>query len=55
MKNLNKVILVGLTAFWAACSNDAGAESGVSGATTEPSTSPMANLTDEQKVILTKL
>ena len=54
MKNLNKVILVGLTAFWAACSNDAGAESGVSGATTEPSTSPMANLTDEQKVILTK-
>ena len=54
MKNLNKIILVGLTAFWAACSNDAGAESGVSGATTEPSTSPMANLTDEQKVILTK-
>lgn len=52
MRNLYKIILAGATAFWAACSNDA--NSGISGATTEPSTSPTANLTDEQKAILTK-
>ena len=50
MKIINKIILAGMAAFWASCSNDAG----VSGATTEPSTSPIAKLTEEQRAILTK-
>ena len=50
MRKLNKLILVGLVAFWASCSS----EQSTTGATTEPSTSPVATLTDEQKVILAK-
>lgn len=50
MRKLNKLILVGLVAFWASCSN----EQSTTGATTEPSTAPVANLTDEQKAILAR-
>ena len=49
MKSMGKIILAGLAAFGAACSNDASVEPDVSGATTEPSTSPTAQLTEEQK------
>ena len=42
MRKMYKVILAGVTAFLAACSNDASVDSGISGATTEPSTSPKA-------------
>ena len=52
MRKMYKVILAGVTAFLAACSNDASVDSGISGATTEPSTSPKAELTEEQKAIL---
>ena len=48
MRKLNKLILVGLVAFCASCSS----EQSTTGATTEPNTSPVAQLTDEQKVIL---
>ncbi len=54
MRKMYKVILAGVTAFLAACSNDASVDSGISGATTEPSTSPKAELTEEQKSILAK-
>ena len=47
MRKLNKLILVGLVAFCASCSS----EQSTTGATTEPNTSPVAQLTDEQKVI----
>ena len=47
MRKMYKVILAGVTAFLAACSNDASVDSGISGATTEPSTSPKAELTEE--------
>ena len=50
MRKLNKLILVGLVAFCASCSS----EQSTTGATTEPNTSPVAQLTDEQKVILAK-
>jgi len=50
MRNLNKIILVGLVAFLVSCSD----EQRTTGATTEPSTSPVAQLTEEQKVILAK-
>ena len=54
MKCMYKVIVAGAAALFAvfgtACSND----SGVSGATTEPNSSKMAKLTDEQLAILTK-
>ena len=52
MRKMYKVILAGVTAFLAACSNDASVDSGISGATTEPSTSPKAELTEEQKAVL---
>ena len=52
MKNVNKIIMTGLTALMMSCSNDTIAPD-VTGATTEPSTSPVA-LTNEQKVILAK-
>jgi len=54
MRKMYKVILAGVAAFLAACSNDASVDSGISGATTEPSTSPKAELTEEQKSILAK-
>ena len=54
MKSMGKIILAGLAAFGAACSNDASVEPDVSGATTEPSTSPTAQLTEEQKAVLEK-
>lgn len=54
MKNLYKTILAGMTAFWAACSNESSVDQSVAGATTEPSTSPTAELTAEQKAILAK-
>ena len=54
MKIANKIITMGLAALWTvvgtACSND----SEVSGATTEPNTSPTAQLTEKQVVVLTK-
>ena len=50
MRKLNKLILVGLVAFCASCSN----EQSTTGATTEPNTSPVATLTNEQKAILAK-
>ncbi len=43
-----------MTAFWAACSNESNVDQSVAGATTEPSTSPTAELTAEQKAILAK-
>ena len=54
MKNIYKAILASVTAFLAACYNDASVDQGVSGATTEPSTSPIAKLTDEQKAFLAR-
>ena len=54
MRKMYKVILSGVAAFLAACSNDVGVDSGFSGATTEPSTSPIANLTEEQRAILAR-
>ena len=54
MKNLYKTILAGMTAFWAACSNESSVKESVAGATTEPSTSPTAELTEEQKAILAR-
>lgn len=54
MKNLYKTILAGMTAFWAACSNESSVDQSVAGATTEPSTSPTAELTEEQKAILAR-
>ena len=54
MKNICKAILASVTAFLAACYNDASVDQGVSGATTEPSTSPIAKLTDEQKAFLAR-
>ena len=49
MKKLNKIILAGLVTILVSCSS----EQSSTGATTEPSTSPVA-LTDEQKTILAK-
>lgn len=55
MKNINKIITAGMTAlmavFGTACSDD----SGVSGATTEPNSSPMAQLTEEQVTVLARV
>ena len=53
MKSMNKIILAGLAAFWASCSSEKDTPE-VTGATTEPNTSQMANLTKEQVAILTK-
>ena len=52
MKCVNKIILAGLAALWAACSNDTSVDTDLSGATTEPNTSQTAKLTEEQKAIL---
>ena len=54
MKIINKIILAGLAVLWTACSNDVSDESSFSGATTEPNSSPTAQLTGEQKVILAR-
>ena len=50
MKKLNKIILAGLVTILVSCSS----EQSSTGATTEPSTSPVAQLTDEQKVLLAR-
>lgn len=49
MKIVSKIIMSGIAALVMSCSENTSA-----GATTEPSTSPIANLTDEQKTILAK-
>lgn len=50
MRKLNKLILVGLVTILVSCSS----EQTSTGATTEPNTSPVAQLTDEQKVLLAR-
>ncbi|MBO7060804.1 MAG: hypothetical protein J6W54_06895 [Fibrobacter sp.] len=49
-----KMIVAGMAAFWVSCSNDSSVDQGVGGATTEPNTSPVAELNEEQKVLLAK-
>ena len=49
MRKLNKIILAGLVTILVSCSS----EQSTTGATTEPSSTPVA-LTDEQKAILAK-
>ena len=49
MKIVSKIIMSGIAALVMSCSENTSA-----GATTEPSTSPIANLTEEQKTILAK-
>ena len=53
MNNISKIILAGFAAFWASCSNEKDTPD-VTGATTEPNTSPMAALTEEEVVLLNK-
>lgn len=53
MKTINKIIMSGLAAFLMSCSDES-ATPDITGATTEPSTSPTANLTEEQKAILAR-
>ena len=50
MRKLNKIILAGLATILVSCSS----EQSTTGATTEPNSSPVAVLTDEQKTILAK-
>ncbi|WP_406539743.1 hypothetical protein [Fibrobacter sp.] len=53
MRTINKIIMSGLTAFLMSCSEDSTSPD-YTGATTEPSTSPIANLTEEQRAILAR-
>lgn len=50
MKKLNKIILAGLVTILVSCSS----EQSTTGATTEPSSTPVSALTDEQKAILAR-
>jgi len=43
-----------MAAFWMSCSNDSSGDQSVAGATTEPSTSPIAELTEDQKAVLAR-
>ena len=49
-----KMIVAGMAAFWMSCSNDSSGDQSIAGATTEPSTSPIAELTEEQKAVLAR-
>lgn len=49
-----KMIVAGMAAFWMSCSNDSSGDQSIAGATTEPSTSPIAQLTEEQKAVLAR-
>ena len=53
MMRANKIIVSGLAAFLVSCA-EVSTTPDVTGATTEPSTSPMAELTEAQKTILAK-
>ena len=50
MRKLNKIILAGLVTILVSCSS----EQSTTGATTEPSSTPVSALTDEQKAILAR-
>ena len=51
MKTVNKIITSGIVAFLVACSNEPVVPD-ITGATTEPNSSPTAQLTEEQKAVL---
>ena len=53
MKTSNKIILSGIIALLGACSNET-ATPDITGATTEPNSSPTANLTEEQVAVLSR-
>ena len=48
------MIVAGMAAFWMSCSNDSSGDQSIAGAITEPSTSPIAQLTEEQKAVLAR-
>lgn len=54
MKNLHKILFVGLTGLLLSCSNEQSNGPDFTGATTEPSTSQYSMLTDKQKELLEK-
>ena len=53
MRTVNKIIMSGLTALLMSCSEETMSPD-YTGATTEPNTSPIANLTEEQRAILAR-